>query len=76
MNRFIELVQDTSAGTGPDWVDLSRGRQERADWLPNRSSVNFCRQKLMKCGHTKNGTNRAPVGCALCCAGDHLLSHS
>jgi hypothetical protein len=33
VNRFIELVQDTSAGTGPDWVDLSRGRQERADWV-------------------------------------------
>jgi len=33
VRRFIQLVQDTSAGTGPDWVSLSAARMERAEWV-------------------------------------------
>ena len=33
VRRFIELVQDTSGGTDPDWIDLSSGRKERASWV-------------------------------------------
>jgi hypothetical protein len=33
VKRFIELLQDTSAGTGTDWVSLSHGRMEHASWV-------------------------------------------
>lgn len=42
VKRFIALVQDKSAGTGPGWVNLSNDRMERATWV----SAPFLQQLL------------------------------
>ena len=74
VGRFVTLIQDTSAGTNPDWVDLGHGRMERAEWVTSALLHQMLPAEAL-CGPTRILINPGPNARKLFFADGHHSLH-